>query len=155
MKMLLAYATYSSGTDLASQLVASTISEKDIAVDRKEIREVEPETLKNYDYIVFATPSWRTRKGDGQPHEFFLDFMDKTDKTDKADFNGLKFAIFGLGDTAYTHFGGAVDELTKFVKERGGVIVVQPLKIDGFYFNQHENEKILVDWANALIAEIS
>ncbi|CAN5123224.1 flavodoxin [soil metagenome] len=148
MKVLLAYATYSSGTDLASQLVTDILTEKNIAVERKDIRSVEPVSLREYDYVIFASPSWRTRKGDGQPHEFFLDFMDKTAR---ADFSGVRFAIFGLGDKAYTHFGGAVDELVSYVKERGGEIIGEPLKIDGFYFNQHENEKILSAWTIALL----
>lgn len=148
MKVLLAYATYSSGTDLASQLVASVITKRDIAVDRKDVREVALDTLRDYDYIIFASPSWRTRKGDGQPHEFFLDFMDQAAT---ADFTGMKIAVFGLGDTAYTHFGGAVDHLVEFVKGKGGELIGQPLKIDGFYFNQPENEKRLTDWAEALL----
>ena len=152
MKVLLAYATYSSGTDLASQLVTTLLTEKDISVERINIKEVEPSVLVNYDYVIFASPSWRTRKGDGQPHEFFLDFMDKTENIS---FSGIKFAIFGLGDKAYTHFGGGVDNLVAFVKEKGGEIIIEPLKIDGFYFNQHENEQLLVDWTQNLITSIS
>ncbi len=152
MKVLLAFATYSSGTDLASQLVASLISEQNIGVDRKNIKEVTADSFENYDYIIFASPSWRTRKGDGMPHEFFLDFMDQNEH---ADFSGHKFAIFGLGDKAYTHFGGAVDELTKFVKSRGGNIIGEPLKIDGFYFAQHENEELLIEWTKKLLSQIS
>ncbi len=143
MRVLLAYATYSSGTDLASQLITSILTQKNIAVERKDIREVSVESLREYDYIIFGSPSWRTRKGDGMPHEFFLDFIDKSEA---ANFNGLKFAVFGLGDKAYTNFTGAVDELTEFITSHGGSIIIDPLRIDGFYFNQHENEALLAAW---------
>ena len=151
MKVLLAFATYSSGTDLASQLVTSLITEKEIAVERKDIRGVTLDSLKDYDYIIFASPSWRTRKGDGMPHEFFLDFMDSAES---ADFTGMKFAIFGLGDRAYTNFTGAVDQLTNFVTSHGGGIIMDSLRIDGFYFNQHENEEHLKNWTTEFIDHI-
>jgi flavodoxin I len=145
MKVLLAFATYSSGTDLASQIVTTVLTEKNIAVERKDIREVSVDSLREYDYIIFASPSWRTRKGDGMPHEFFLDFIDKAEGTD---FSGMRFGIFGLGDRAYTHFTGAVDELSSFVTSHGGSLIIEPLRIDGFYFNQAANEKYLEDWAD-------
>jgi len=146
MKVLIAFATNSSGTDLASQLVEEVLTEKKIEVERKDIREVSPDSLKKYDYIIFASPSWRTKKGDGMPHEFFLDFIDKSGDID---FSGLRFAIFGLGDKAYTHFTGAVDELTTFITSHKGEIIMNPLRIDGFYFNQHRSEEELIAFANS------
>ncbi|HVZ58395.1 MAG TPA: flavodoxin domain-containing protein [Patescibacteria group bacterium] len=149
MKVLLAYATYSSGTDLASQLVTSLLTAHNISVERKNIREVSPENLSDYDLVIFASPSWRTRKGDGYPHEFFLDFMEKPQAENC---RGRKFAIFGLGDRVYTHFCGAVDHLESFVQELGGVLLVPSLRIDGFYFNQEENEQKLREWTSQLLA---
>ncbi len=147
MKILLAYATYSSGTDLATKLITDLILEKGGTIVRKEIREVTTEDLKKADLLLFASPSWRTRKGDGQPHEFFLDFIDSMEGTRLPD---KKFAIMGLGDTAYTHFCGAVDVLEGFVSALGGVLIIPSLRIDGFYFNQEENEKRITEWTHSL-----
>lgn len=147
MRVLLAYATYSSGTDLASQVVADVLTSRDIAVERKDIRLAQPEELKDYDLVIFASPSWRTRKGDGYPHEFFLDFMDSM--ADKK-VEGQRFAVFGLGDTAYTHFCGAVGHLEEFVQEIGGALIMPSLKIDGFYFDQLNSEDRLRSWGEEL-----
>lgn len=152
MKVLLAFATYSSSTDLASQLATSLLTQKGIAVDRQDIRDVDPKSLKVYDAIIFGSPSWRTRKGDGYPHEFFLDFIDRMEGET---LRGGKFAIFGLGDRAYTHFCGAVDHLEAFVQELGGILLLPSLRIDGFYFNQEDSEKQLAGWAEKLVLTIS
>lgn len=98
--------------------------------------------------LFFASPSWRTRKGDGQPHEFFLDFIDQMEGKS---FANKKFAVFGLGDTAYTHFCGAVDVLESFVTSLGGILVSPSLRVDGFYFDQKNNEQKLEQWVIGLL----
>lgn len=143
--ILLAFATYSSGTDLASQLATNVLKKSGQEVLRKEIREVADDDINKADLIIFASPSWRTRKGDGQPHEFFLDFIDRMEGKKFVD---KKFAIMGLGDTAYTHFCGAVDVLEGFVNGLGGKLVHSSLRIDGFYFNQVENELLIREWSS-------
>lgn len=146
MKILLAYATYSSGTDLATQIVQE-ILQKQHNVVRKDIRTVSFNELENADVILFASPSWRTRKGDGQPHEFFLDYIDSMQGKSLPE---KRFAIVGLGDSAYTHFCGAVDVLESFVSQLGGNLLIPSLRIDGFYFSQQKNEDHIRDWTHSL-----
>lgn len=152
MKVLVAYATYSSGTDLATQLVASQLVAENISVDRRDIREVDIANLADYDVILFASPSWRTRKGDGSPHEFFLDFIEKAVG---ARYPDKKFAVLGLGDKAFTHFCGAVDHLEAFIQDLGAVLLIPSLRVDGFYFNQHENEALITQWTENLLTQLS
>lgn len=151
MKILIAYATYSSGTDLATGLIEDILLEKKLPVIKKGIQSVTESDLQQADLVIFASPSWRTRKGDGQPHEFFLDFIEKMSGkilTDK------KFAIMGLGDKAYTHFCGAVAVLESFVSELEGDIIQESLRIDGFYFNQSENEEKIKLWTHSLHSKL-
>ena len=146
MKILLAYATYSSGTDLATQIVQE-ILQKQHNVVRKDIRTVSLNELENADVILFASQSWRTRKGDGQHHEFFLDYIDSMQGKSLPE---KRFAIVGLGDSAYTHFCGAVDVLESFVSQLGGNLLIPSLRIDGFYFSQQKNEDHIRDWTHSL-----
>ena len=150
MKVLLAYATYSSSTESASKVIEKVLSEQH-EVTRKNIKDVKPEELNEHDVIVFGSPSWMNRGKDGQPHEFFLSFMDTM--------NGKRvekpFAIFGMGDRMYTHFTGAVTVLEKFVDTLGGKRITGSLRIDGFYFNQPENEKTVEKWAEKLSSAIA
>lgn len=147
MRVLLAFATYSSGTDLATNLVVDVFTKNNIKIEKKDIREVTFEDLHQANVIIFASPSWRTRKGDGQPHEFFLDFIERMEGQTLP---GKLFAIVGLGDTAYTNFCGAVDVLENFVKGLQGTLIYPSLRIDGFYFNQAENEQKIKNWAHNL-----
>jgi flavodoxin len=50
---------------------------------------------------------------------------------DKADLSGRKAAVFGCGDSSYTYFCGAVDAIEDKVKELGGELISDGLKIDG------------------------
>ncbi len=144
MKVLIVFATYSSGTDLATDVIKRVLESAHIEVIKKNIKDITPTEINNYTDIILASPSWRTRKGDGMPHEFFLDYMDTV--ADGA-YNGKKFAVMGLGDTAYTHFCGAVNELEKFIQARGGELLTESLRIDGFYFAQEQNEKEIEAWS--------
>uniref|UniRef100_UPI0027BA3A6F flavodoxin domain-containing protein n=1 Tax=Desulfobulbus sp. TaxID=895 RepID=UPI0027BA3A6F len=53
------------------------------------------------------------------------------EEMDKADLKDKKVAVFGCGDSSYTHFCGAVDQLQEKVEAMGGKVVNDPLKIDG------------------------
>lgn len=152
MKVLLAYATYSSGTEFASELVEKMLATPQRWVTRKNIRDVDPKELKKYDLIIFGSPSWMVNKQDGMPHEFFVSFMEKM-QGEKL--TGKQFALFGLGDSAYNTFTGAVDKLTLFIQELEGMIVIEPLRIDGYYFDQQANDERLISWTKELSEKLS
>lgn len=151
MTILVAYATNSSGTLTASKIVAEKLAERQHSVTHKDIREVEPQQLSEYDVIVFGSPSWdyKSPSGrlEGMPHEFFRTFIQKTHGLT---FPGKKFAVFGLGDSAYINFCGAADRLESFVESLQGNLVLSSLRIDGFYFDQVNNEAKVASWAEEL-----
>lgn len=147
MKILVAYATNSSGTLMASQIIVSTLSDKGHEVTHKDIRNVKIETLDQYDLILFGSPSWNYNKMEGQPHEYFSRFMEQADGKSVS---GKKFAVFGLGDTAYIQFCGAVDHIQEFVKKIGGELIAEPLRVDGYFFDQKNNEEKIKTWADSL-----
>lgn len=150
MKVLVAYATYSSSTESASKVIESVLA-KTHEVTRKNIKDVKPDELSDFDVILFGSPSWWNRGKDGQPHEFFLSFIDTMQgkRVEKP------FAIFGMGDRMYTHFTGGVSVLEKFVDYLGGKRITESLRIDGFYFDQPKNEKTVEDWAIKVSAAIN
>jgi sulfite reductase alpha subunit-like flavoprotein len=50
---------------------------------------------------------------------------------DKANLSGKKVAVFGCGDSSYTHFCGAVDVIEEKAAQLGANVVMASLKIDG------------------------
>jgi len=152
MKVLLAYATYSSGTLSASQIITELLTKSKIDTTMKNIKDISFEELTHFDFIIFASPSWWNRDSDGMPHEFFLSFMDDAEGKKLPE---KSFAVFGLGDEKFTHFCGAVDRLEEFVKKMQGKLIVESLRIDGFYFEPEKNKKMIADWTNGLIKKLT
>lgn len=150
MKILILYATYSSGTSTAAQAVSEILS-KDNDVTLKEANTVGPDDLQGYDLIILASPSWEYVKDgerkDGYPHQYFVDFIEKMQ--DKK-MEGQKFAVLGLGSTNYPKFCGAVVHLEKLVADLGGNLIIPSQKIDGFYFDQDTYTKQLQEWASKI-----
>lgn len=147
MNILLMYATYSSGTSMAAQTVADTLTNHSHTVTVKLVEETDPSEFAAYDLVILASPSWDYEGKEGQPHQHYVAFIKKLEGQTMP---GKKFAVFGLGDSSYIHFCGAVDELEKFVKALQGTLVVQSLRIDGYFFDQDTNTQKLVSWADTL-----
>jgi len=144
MNILIAYATYSGGTQAAVEHLSQTLQKASHSTTVKLISELSFEDILNYDLRIFASPSWDNDGLEGQPHMDFSSFI-KNSEGKKLD--GKSCAVFGLGDSSYSHFCGAVDILTDFVKSRNGNLIIEPLKIDGYLFNMDANNKLLDEWA--------
>lgn len=140
------------GTNMASEIVAEELRKLSHDVTVKDISEIQFPELEGNNLIILGSPSWDFENQTGQPHQHFIDFINAS--KDKK-LTGGKFAIFGLGDSTYEHFCGAVDHLEAFVKQLEGVLVVESLRIDGFYFNQTENEEKIKTWTAGLQSKLS
>lgn len=147
MKILLVYATYSSGTHMASDVASQELQKGGHTVDVKDVQETNIDDFNNYDLVILTSPSWDIGGQGGQPHEHFGAFIaQNAGKT----FPGKKFAIFGLGDSTYPEFCGAVDHLEKFVDALQGKRVTDSLRIDGYFFNQDEANGKITEWIGHL-----
>lgn len=148
MKILVVYATYSGGTQMASDFVKAKLEEKGYYADLKTINEISNNDLEKYDFLIFASPSWNYEGKEGQPHQDFMLWMENSKNLD---LKGKKVAIFGLGDSSYTYFCGAVDILAEFFKNHNGKIIGELLKIDNYLFDMEKNNKLIEEWLNKLI----
>lgn len=152
MNILIIYATYSGGTQTASQFVANKLSALNHTVSLKQAHEIDPAELLNHDLIIFGSPSWLQDGKEGQPHTDFVQLMARLKDTS---LENKKFAIYGLGDTTYAHFCGAVDHIKKFVEESKGINIIEPLRIDGFYFNTQVAENNISQWVEKLNKQLA
>ena len=109
MKTLLIYATNTGSTLEVSNYISSEFSEKNQEIIVEDVRNLTPDALSDYDLIIFGAPTW----GEGELLESFARVLEKF--TDEK-FPDKKFAVFGLGDSTYTHFCSAADHLKNFVK---------------------------------------
>ena len=151
MKILIVFATYSSGTQTASGVIEKTLIEAGNEVKVQNARESDPKSFSVFDLIIFGSPSWYIDGKDGQPHEYFGSLLKKMNGMD---LKYKQYAVFGLGHSSYySHFCGAVDVLEEGIKKLGGKIIVDSLRIDGFYFYQNANEERIRKWTKDLFTE--
>jgi flavodoxin I len=148
MNTLLIYATYSGSTLEVSNYIAEEFNVQRKEITIKDARQVEPEEFNNYDLIILGSPTW----GEGEAHELFKRLFEKSAGFT---FPNKKFAVFALGDTSYQHFCAAADTLGEFVKNLKGKLIVDPLKINNFYFNQNEEFPKITNWTQKIISKLS
>ncbi len=158
MTILVVYATNSSGTMLASELVRDILKQHGHTVALKRANTVGPEELKSYELIILGSCTWERFEGaqhlQGQLQQHMYELGQKLNRKNVL-LPGHRFAVFALGDSSYTQFAGAADRLRELIDGVGGQLITEPLRIDGWFFHPDENEKSLTDWAEHIAASLS
>lgn len=144
MNILIAYATYSGGTQAACEFLTQIFTSAGHQVTMKMINEVGLEDTLSYDLRVFATPTWDYEGKEGQPHQDFITWMQNNNGKK---FSGKASVVLGLGDSSYAHFCGAVPIVEDFIKSAGGILKTESLMIDGYLFNMDANNEKIKEWA--------
>ncbi len=161
MKALIIYGTYSGGTREVAESIGSFLKTQGHSVTIENIIETTEsgiyslhtekllDQIKNHNLILLGSCTWFEENKEGQMHSGFLKF--KSDLGDRS-FDGISFAIFGLGVSNYVSYCGAVDELEKLVAERKGALIVPSLRIDRYYTHKKEAQDNLNQWQQKLIS---
>lgn len=151
MNVLIVYATNSGTTMTAAQTINDKLAAKGHAVTLKEVRDTVPEDFNAPQAILLGSPSWDFEGKEGMPHEDWLPLMEKLKTTTQ---ENKPFAVFGLGDSSYKHFCGAVDHMEELVTAMKGKLVTPSLRIDKFYSDQTGNMDKINAWADSVIAAL-
>lgn len=151
MNILLVYATNSGTTMMAAQTMSDVLTKKGHLITMKEARVTSVEDFNASQAIILGSPSWEFEGRDGMPHE---DIMSLIEKLKTSTFDGKPFAVFGLGDSTFPHFCGAVTHLEEFITTVKGKLVVPSLKIDKFFNDQTGNTEKITKWAESLIVAL-
>ncbi|MFW5703920.1 MAG: flavodoxin family protein [Patescibacteria group bacterium] len=146
MKILIIYGTYSTGTLTVAEKAKDMLTKKGhtVAITRND--QTQSEDLLTHDLVIMGSPSWKVFGKQGMPHEQYYPMIErlKGQRYDKP------FAVYSLGDESYALVCGSADHLQGFVKELGGHEIIEPLKLEGFYFAEEERTKELNHWINTL-----
>ncbi|QLA14822.1 flavodoxin [Desulfolutivibrio sulfoxidireducens] len=141
-KALVVFGSTTGNTESVAEYVAKTLEDAGMAVDVKSAAKVSAPGLGDgYDLVLLGSSTW----GDDEV-ELQEDFQPLYEELDKANLSGKKVAVFGCGDSSYTHFCGAVDAIAEKVEQLGADVVAAPLKIDG---SPEKDEA--VSWAREVI----
>jgi len=151
MKILIVYGTLSGSTMTAAQVASDALT---AAGHEATLVMADPsvnDQITGVDAVVFASPSWEDNGKDGQPLPEVRALIESLDASALA---GKKVSVLGLGDETYEHFCGAVDVMTDLLKGKGvAEFAVEPLKIDRYYTNA-DNEQKVKDWAATLATSL-
>lgn len=142
-KAIIVYGTTMGNTEIMAEAVEKTLGRKGVDITTKNVAGVTPEELLNYDLVLFGCSTW----GDGELQDDFIHFYDQMKSLD---LSGKKSACFGPGDSGYSLFCKAVDDLEDQLRSCGAEIISESLKIDGDVDSQIP---LVQDWAGK-IAEI-
>jgi flavodoxin I len=126
-KALIVYGSNTGNTETASEFICTALLKKGWDVTTKNVADISAAGLgKGFDLLLLGCSTW----GD-EDIELQDDFIPLYEDLDKADLTGRKLAVFGCGDSSYTHFCGAVDAIEEKAASLGAVLVAGSLKIDG------------------------
>ncbi len=156
MKTLLVYATNSSGTFQASQVIRERLEQAGHAVTLRAAQETQPADLKKFPVVILGSCTWELFV-DGQRLEGQLQEKMHALVHSAHDLKLPKttFAVFGLGDRSYTDFCQAADLLEAFVHDIGAKCIVPTLRIDSWFFEIHRNRQAAAEWAEQLATKLA
>lgn len=126
MRILLSYGSLTGNT----QMICDMVFEKLHPIHTIELEDqtfFDIQKISSYDLIIFATSTW----GEGEPNPTTVAFIESLRQNTDI-LPPFHAAIFGLGDRAYGHFCGAVDQLESVLSEKHVILDLPSLRLDGF-----------------------
>lgn len=143
---LIVFGSTTGNTEGVAESVAKVFTAKSLPVDIKNASDVTADKVaEGYDMVLFGCSTW----GD-EDIELQDDFIPLYENLEQAGLEGKKVAVFGCGDSSYTHFCGAVDAIEEKAQQLGASIVMNSLKIDG-----DPDDGEVAQWAEEVAKEVA
>ena len=142
--VLVVYGSTTGKTEATARIISDTLSET-FETTLKNVIDTSIRDIGKYDLVLFGCSTW----GDGDT-ELQDDFHDLFQNLDQAPLSGKKVAAFGCGDRSYINFCGAVDTIEKKVKEHGGTLICEGLRVGG---EPDDYKEAIVSWTRNLAVD--
>ncbi len=125
-RIILVYGSTMGNTEILAGSVVEGLESGNVEVTVRNVTEVEPEELTNYDMVILGCSTW----GEGELQDDFIEFYDRMEEIS---LKGKKSAVFGPGDSEIypDSFCKAVDILEEILIKCEAKIIVESLKVDG------------------------
>jgi flavodoxin short chain len=141
-RALVVFGSTTGNTESVAGYVAGALADAGLDVVVKNAAQASAAGLADgFDLVLLGCSTW----GD-EDIELQEDFVPLYDALEEAGLSGRKVAVFGCGDSSYTHFCGAVDAIAEKAAALGAEVVDPPLKIDG-----SPDKDEAVAWAKGLL----
>ena len=144
---LIVFGSTTGNTESTAHTIAKAMAAQNIDTTVKDVTSIEKSEFGDpYDLFVLGSSTW----GDDEI-ELQEDFAEFYENMDGLDLNGKKIAVFGCGDSSYTHFCGAVDAIEEKAGNLGAELVASGLRIDG---DPEDAEDEIVEWAQSVASAV-
>jgi len=144
-KALIIYGSTTGNTENMAATIKKALDKRGLQTEMKNVTDATVEDLAaKHDLLLLGCPAY----GDDTV-ELQDDFAEFYEKMNGIELNGKLFAVFAPGDRSYEHFCGSVDFLETKMKDLGGKMVEDGLKIDG---DPSDAFGEIDDWAQSVAA---
>lgn len=128
--MLILFATMTGNAEDAAEAIAKRLKKLGHEPTVANIEKHTPESLLTRGQpVLFVVSTW----GDGEPPDEALEFWETLEKLDGGPLEGLRFAIYALGDSSYDEFCGFGRNLERELTNKGGVRIADRAECDCDY----------------------
>ncbi len=125
--------------ELASAATGRGFAPRVVSVDAYRVRELARERLL---IVVIST------QGEGEPPESARELFRLLDGKKPPKLDGLRYAVFGLGDSSYAFFCQAARDLDGLLRRQGARGLLQRVEADVDF------QSVTADWYDRLLAEV-
>jgi flavodoxin short chain len=143
-RALIIFGSTTGNTESTAEHIGGVLAAKGFDVTLQNVGDTTLGDEADYDLVLYGCSTWGEDEIELQD-----DFIDYYEAMDKAPLKGKKVGVFGCGDSSYLYFCGAVDAIEEKVRNTGGHLVAEGLKIDG---EPDDYEGDIDDWAAAVAA---
>ncbi|WP_300669611.1 flavodoxin [Desulfoluna sp.] len=141
-RALIIFGSTTGNTENTAERIGGILNDKGLEVTVQNVSDVTPGNEAEFDLVLYGCSTWGEDEIELQD-----DFIDYYEEMEKAPLRNKKIGVFGCGDSAYPCFCGAVDAIEEKVRNIGGSLVIEGLKIDG---DPDESEEDIDAWATAV-----
>jgi flavodoxin short chain len=146
-KILVTYGSLTGNTEVVASYLQEQLQAAGHDCALENGFEVMADSLKDYDLVIIGGSTW----GDGELNPISEEFLANLDSSGIR-LDGVKFSVFGLGESHYEFFCTGADTIDKKFQELGGERIGELHKIDGM--PELEILDACWQWAQSLIESI-
>jgi flavodoxin I len=145
--IMIIYGSTTGNTENMAAIMGKALQGEGFAAQTRDVVGLSPkELLGGHDMVLLGCPAY----GDDEI-ELQEDFAEFFEKIDGVDLKGRKFAVFAPGDRSYTYFCGSVDLIEDRIKELGGELLNDGLKVEG---DPDDALDEINDWCRQLVKSL-
>lgn len=124
-KVLMVFASMSGNTEIITDIIADNLKEigHEVVIKSFDFDVIDMETLLAYDAVLVGMYTWDGGELPYEAEDFYIDL-------ETIDITNTIFGVYGSADSFYDTFGLAIELMADQIKNLGGQILPERLKID-------------------------